>query len=687
MTEQDKTVKMSAIPAAAQQVFEPGEIVFGKYRVVALLGQGAMGTVYRVQHVFLKKDLALKTMESRNRSDLSVRRFEIEAKAASLLNHPNVVQVHDFGIAENGQPYLVMDLVEGVTLAEHLKVHGAMSLDEVAPVFAQACFGLMAAHEQGVVHRDIKPANIMLALGVPLGAEGSVKVLDFGIAKLMSTEEGEIQALTRTGEVFGSPLYMSPEQCTGGLIDHRCDVYSLGCVLFEALTGTPPHIGQNALSTMMLHQTEDAPTLREGALGKHFPPAVERIVSKMLSRLPGERYQNLGLVAHDLAAACKGAPITANQPVQAIFGKSNKVVSMNAGHLVLLAAVLILTTGTVTFLTFYLSGQDRVLRGAENPSQGSGQVGRESGTIEKSTTDDDSRFLEFPEKTEFNQSLVLDAQAVVTATGAGKKRELVFPDQAIGKIWSAHIEREAKGIVRVPYNCLVRLSINLSRLDPAALKKLDGTTISWLSLDGSSTPDAAEKVSKILKIATAWPSLQTVSLASLKADHAVLEALNNLPGLRGLTLSQIETNSDALCRQPFLERVRTLIVINFEADSLVSRMGASSNLHFLALDNAHASAESLLKLSGCQNLSRLVLVKEGGFDDSIVRATSQLGGLTNLSLLGCNLSDKQIGILVKCPWLQVIGLSKEEYGGDHMDALKSLDKRIHFQKPIDWEAP
>jgi hypothetical protein len=110
-------------------------------------------------------------------------------------------------------------------------------------------------------------------------------------------------------------------------------------------------------------------------------------------------------------------------------------------------------------------------------------------------------------------------------------------------------------------------------------------------------------------------------------------------------------------------------------------------LHFLALDNAHASAESLLKLSGCQNLSRLVLVKEGGFDDSIVRATSQLGGLTNLSLLGCNLSDKQIGILVKCPWLQVIGLSKEEYGGDHMDALKSLDKRIHFQKPIDWEAP
>jgi serine/threonine protein kinase len=283
-----------------QSTFVPGQVVGGKFQIISRLGSGGMGTVYRVEQIFLKKEFALKTMDNRTGSDVMIRRFELEAKAAFSLNHPNLVKVHDYGILDSGNPYLVMDYINGVTFAEYLKERGPISLELVAPLFVQACFGLMAAHEHSVVHRDIKPANLMLLNDVSIEREGSVKLVDFGIAKLVNREDGEIQALTRTGEIFGSPMYMSPEQCSSGTIDHRSDIYSLGCVLFEMLTGTPPHMGQSALKTMLLHQNGEIPTLKEASLGQDFPDSLERIVAKMLRKHPEQRYQNIGLVARDL---------------------------------------------------------------------------------------------------------------------------------------------------------------------------------------------------------------------------------------------------------------------------------------------------------------------------------------------------------------------------------------------------
>ncbi len=265
-----------------------------------------MGCVYRAEQVFLQQECALKTLNSRKGSDISMRRFQIEARAASLLNHPNLVKVSDFGLLDDQSPYLVMDFVDGITLSEHLKNHGQLTVDEAAVYFAQACLGLSYAHDQGVVHRDIKPSNLMIAHNLPFATEGSVKVVDFGIAKLTSAENNEYQALTSTGEIFGSPLYMSPEQASGSPVDYRSDIYSLGCVLFEALTGTAPQVGQNALATMMLHQSEPAPTLKEASLGKEFPPSLEQLVAKMLAKSPADRYQNLGVVANDLALISKG---------------------------------------------------------------------------------------------------------------------------------------------------------------------------------------------------------------------------------------------------------------------------------------------------------------------------------------------------------------------------------------------
>lgn len=330
-----------------------GHLVGGKYQVLHLLGQGGIGAVYCVRQVFLNKDMALKLLDSQKMADgVHFRRFQQEAKAAFSLNHPSLVKVHDFGVLETGQPYLVMDLVEGETLSAYLKANGHMSLKDVNAIFAQVCFGLSYAHNEKVVHRDIKPSNIMLLKGMTFDTEGSVKIVDFGLAKMLNEGEGE-QALTRTGEVMGSPIYMSPEQCSGGTLDYRSDIYSLGCVLFEILTGTPPFVGETALRTMNLHQTRPAPTLKEASLGKDFPAELEAIVAKMLKKHPGDRYQDLGLVAHELAAACRGSdraqqPLRASPPRPAPPAKVTRTIKMTLPQVVLMMACMILGTVAVT---------------------------------------------------------------------------------------------------------------------------------------------------------------------------------------------------------------------------------------------------------------------------------------------------------------------------------------------------
>ncbi|MDQ5934076.1 MAG: Non-specific serine/threonine protein kinase, partial [Cyanobacteriota bacterium erpe_2018_sw_21hr_WHONDRS-SW48-000092_B_bin.40] len=286
--------------------FARDEIVGGRYKVLSILGKGGMGLVYRVEQIFLGKELALKTIHKSFLSDITVKRFEHEARAAFAVNHPNIIAVNAYGLLDDQTPFLAMEIVDGETLAELLHDSGPLPMAAALPIIIQVCFGLAHAHNSGVVHRDIKPSNIMILKGRELGTEGSVKILDFGIAKFSHRDGGEIQALTKTGEIFGSPLYMSPEQCMGSQVDYRSDIYSLGCVIFEILTGRAPFVGNNALATLMMHQSEPPPTLAEGTGGNEFPRELERIVAKMLEKVPEDRYDSLGIVAHDLASILKG---------------------------------------------------------------------------------------------------------------------------------------------------------------------------------------------------------------------------------------------------------------------------------------------------------------------------------------------------------------------------------------------
>jgi serine/threonine protein kinase len=290
---------------AAAADFRPGQIIGNDYQVLAWIGAGGMGNVYRVQHTILQTEYALKTLSADKITDTAWRRFQNEAQAIGRMNHANIVAVYNLGLHEDRLPYYVMDLLKGQTLMDLIKADGPLEVEEAVKIFIEVCAGLGYAHAKGIVHRDIKPPNIVL-IDKPISGGSRVKIVDFGIAKLTAMKDETIQRLTNVGEICGSPYYMSPEQCDGARVDARSDIYSFGCTLFEVLTGSPPYKGRNAMETMMLHQSAEIPSLSSTAGGKAFPDALERSICMMLAKEPLDRYQSMDDVSADLANILKG---------------------------------------------------------------------------------------------------------------------------------------------------------------------------------------------------------------------------------------------------------------------------------------------------------------------------------------------------------------------------------------------
>jgi len=267
-----------------------GNILAERFEVLAKLGEGGMSAVYKARHMLMDRIVAIKLLFA---SDIaSLKRFQLEAKLACNLNHINIVSVFDFGVSTQGQPYLVMDYLEGRSLGDCIKIDGPMQLDRALGIFTQACDALTYAHKRDVVHRDLKPSNFMLVLDDNYSE--LLKVVDFGIAKQINFEDPAGQGLTKTGEVFGSPLYMAPEQCLGRKLDARADIYSMGCVMYEVLTGTPPLVGINALDTLHKHISEDPlPFAQINPATRNLPPLLEKLVFKALARDVDQRYQSM----------------------------------------------------------------------------------------------------------------------------------------------------------------------------------------------------------------------------------------------------------------------------------------------------------------------------------------------------------------------------------------------------------
>lgn len=265
----------------------PGTVFSEYYEIIGPLGAGNLSRVFQARHISSGRNLAIKMLHSHLCNDsLSVQRFQREAKALSRLNHPNLVSVEDFMISPDGIPFIIMDYLEGESLQQILAREKSLGWQETASIFVQICKGLSHAHSKGIIHRDLKPGNVMIVL--EKNGNKQAKVVDFGLAKTNQTDS--IGRITQTGEVFGSPLYMSPEQCEGKTVDRRSDVYAVGCIMFECLTGKAPYHGKNIIDTLSMHLNSPVPEIPASS---NVPPWMVETVRKALAKDPAKRQQSI----------------------------------------------------------------------------------------------------------------------------------------------------------------------------------------------------------------------------------------------------------------------------------------------------------------------------------------------------------------------------------------------------------
>jgi serine/threonine protein kinase len=289
-----------------------GVIVGTHYQILSLIGRGGMSTVFKARHQLLKKMVALKILTPQFRVDQQkLLRFQQEAISVGRLDHPNIIKIYEFAVPEDREPYLVMDYVEGTTLADEI-ARSPLPLSRALNIFKQICLGLSHAHKMGVIHRDLKPSNVMIASDSSTGNDTpsiekiekikkieNIKIVDFGIAKVLTPELSAVK-LTQTGEIFGSPLYMSPEQCMGKSPDARSDIYSLGCLIFETLTGKPPFEGPSVLETIHLHLYGVPPLTTSYTPSLEHSEAINTMILRCLAKNPDDRYQSMDAVLYAL---------------------------------------------------------------------------------------------------------------------------------------------------------------------------------------------------------------------------------------------------------------------------------------------------------------------------------------------------------------------------------------------------
>lgn len=275
------------------------ETLANKYHIKEKIGQGHLGEVFQATALDSEQEFAIKFLsKSYSNQERAIQRFAREAKAASELDHPNIVKVYEFGDTEDGSCYIVMELIKGITLRRVIRRNGPLEAADCVRIFLEISDALAHAHDRGLVHRDLKPSNIII---VNRGKENqTIKLVDFGLARHLDTDKQVEEKVTLEGYVVGTPAYMSPEQCLGKSIDLRSDIYSLGCVMFRALTGMAPVAGSTARETMENQINQTAVPLDRIPKFIEVPETLKEIMRKSLMKDPEDRYQSVRELIDDL---------------------------------------------------------------------------------------------------------------------------------------------------------------------------------------------------------------------------------------------------------------------------------------------------------------------------------------------------------------------------------------------------
>ncbi len=643
----------------AQAYFAADTVIGGAFRIVSKIGEGGMGVVYLARHLGLNRTFALKILSPNLVNEQSWLRFQAEAKTLSSLNHSSLVKVYDLGVHEKTVPFYSMDYLVGSNLEEILCKHGHLTLQQTLSVFLTMLDGLAYAHRNGIVHRDIKPANIFICASRGsvsnvahklIDNDTEVKILDFGISKLIDAN-GTGQHLTSDGEIFGSPFYMSPEQCRGEAVDARSDIYAVGCTLFEALTGFVPFEGTTGLETSLMHEEKEPPFLSDVLPDHSYPAALDQVLAKCLAKLPRNRYQTAKELALDLNRIREGRNIQIfveqAQPsteLQGERGYQRPAVFLVPFALVAIALFAVVAIGGGLLVT----NKTAIEKPAGKPkAQVVLPVAQPkialNGNFVVSNLEElwvispaDKRAIEAflkSRKEPYSMNVMISGKP---------QRKFSFPaDFSIGtvKYWSDKKEQklEATGTLSAPANKELYFTGNvIAATYPALLKFFRPDDLYELSMTQPVEAGYGDHIASVLHL----KGLRELQLSGRSFDEEALGRLDKMTNLSNLRLRYGATNGAALARMKWLEQLYGLQVESVtDVTALLNRLVHSRKIRTLSIEKTKFAKQDFANIASMKGLTGLSL-RGSNITNADLEELTTLQGLSELDISQCSQLDK-----------------------------------------------
>jgi len=674
--------------------WSPGSVIDKKFVVHAVIGSGGMGAVYRVHHQMLNKDLALKTFRVSNHIQSAWQSFQNEAKILAALKNRHVIEVYDFGFAENKLPYYAMELLDGESLDQLLKRQGPLDLPLAIELFRQACLGLAAAHQRGILHSDVKPANLFVVENRQRDRISyTLKVLDFGIARMISDETQR-----ETGErmLFGSPLYMSPEQCQGEKLAETSDVYSLGCALFECLTGRPPFYGESALATLHMHITVPAPLLSKYFQDGSVPNRLVGLVARMLEKDPAKRIASMSAVEEELAliAAKMQSPADIRKRGLPNFSRENDDADSDASSDVdddhsmsansngaaiymkaaLIAVSCVLVAGAVaalTVLNFHPPPPPKEPPVAHEPLASSTLLKRSALTLPA---------IDYSAK---------EPEPYCARPIDHLVRRFQFPAQAIGVLEISYGNRngvQAQGKVEFPERNVKKLAFrgdhNVFHY-PIFLAGFQGDDLSRVAVEVKTEEPAAERVARanaIIHYLRHVTAVENLSLKGFSPDQRCLSDLEKLPEVTNLTFTAPEDETlfeDGSWLKDY-SRLRNLHSLELANKTnlrpILQALKKNNMLNQLTLNNCDLAEGDIDCINKIPQLYNLCINANPKVTDAALSHLKNNQTITKLTLLDCGITVKSLETLKTLPKLEYL-IVPQSVPQDRVTQLLAANKR------------
>lgn len=619
---------LNELPGKNGQRYEPGVVVGGDYILLRSIGRGGMGEVFAAENKFIAgRVCALKILAPHLVTERTWQRFEREARALARLDHSGIVKIYTMGVDRETCPFYVMELIEGETLSEYLNRSGRFSVEQAIAIFAQVASALDCAHRNSIIHRDLKPSNIML-LPAKDGHSMTVKLVDFGVAALISNVEQ--QRLTEIGEAVGTPLYMSPEQFMGEALGEPADVYSLGCTLFEALTGRPPFRGENALQTIHMHQYKLAPKLADAYPRGQFSADLEYMVARMLSKLPANRYQDMAQVIHDFERLSKGKPLLLTCSQNAVVDIAEETEfkenwNYSRLHIALSALTCLALVGALSYWAMTGRSKSQPLA----PVCTGLRDFRQDGKPVKSTVPPD--LVDPGEMTQAQEKVFMALPAFnLKRMDADGSTYFQFPEQFLGDFNNGDRTLRASGLIKVRKGFLPIFSIGVNfPLISIAKLKTDSVLLEVHI-------DSRKRLEQFIKLTKGWHTIGCIRLCDFDLVQSDVNLLDQLPPTKFFTFT---------------------------------------NCSFNKVDFANCKAFSrsqILKIDGLAKMPDNDPALTDGLESCIISA-GRCPSIKQLEIHCCKLPAALTPLICKQPYISVIHLERA--------VLTATDLRLLCQKP------